>query len=108
MDRGHLFSNAGITCFARVCDPPAGDPHAHSGFSAAVGSTSQDRTLDDADLALRLRNRGVRLSDALPMVPSPRTEPGALRPILASGDDLIFDAETPGCEKLTYGDDRYF
>ena len=108
MDRDHLFSDAGITCLARVCDPPAGDPHAHSGFSTAVGSTSQDRTLDDADLALRLHNRGARLFDALPMVPSAGTEPGALRPILASGDDLIFDAETPVCEKLTYGDDRYF
>ena len=108
MDRGHLFSNARITCLARVCDPPAGDPHAHSGFSPAVGSTSQDRTLDDADLALRLRNRGPRLFNALPMVSSAGTEPGAMRPILASGDDLIFDAETPVCEKLTYGDDRYF
>ena len=51
MDRGHLFSNAGITCLARVCDAPVGDPHAYSGFSKAVGSTSQDRTLDDAHLA---------------------------------------------------------
>ena len=108
MDRDHLFSDAGITCLTRVCDPPAGHPHSHSGFSTAVGSTSQDRTLDDADLALRLRNRGARLFNALPMVSSAGIEPGALRPILASSDDLIFDAETPVCEKLTYGDNRYF
>jgi len=108
MDRDHLFSDAGITCLTRVCDPPAGHPHSHSGFSTAVGSTSQDRTLDDADLALRLCNRGARLFNALPMVSSAGIEPGALRPILASSDDLIFDAETPVCEKLTYGDNRYF
>ncbi len=47
-----------------------GDRDSRAGVSTPLGSTSPDRPLDDADLALCFGHRRARLFHALPLVPA--------------------------------------
>jgi len=70
LDRRGLLSDARFPRSAGVCDVAAGHFDACSGFSSSMGPAQADRTLDDSNLALRVRHRSSRLSNALQMVPS--------------------------------------
>jgi len=90
--RGGLLSDPGFARSVGVCDAAVGHFDACSRFSSPMGPAQADRTLDDPDLALRVRHWSSGLSNALQVVSATGRDAG--NPACKVGAERIACATT--------------